>query len=202
MSRLYWSGPCTDNHCVKYTPLRAVYPGVHSDLRHRTLTFQKDIDIAEMSPMEGNAEMQAHYQSWAEQNYGDSGKTKTVTRKKYRRIVSYLRGDESPTTENAKFRFWVKGKGFKLGPANPGYEGCDENCNKEDVLYVPVKTTVSCIRRRKYVSIISILYIRIAGDIAKLAIIPLNHGLCTIWAILKDTSICLQRDSSKCSRRL
>lgn len=98
-----------------------------------------------MAPTEGNPEMHAHYQSWAERNYGDSGKTKTVTRKKYQRIVSYLRGDESPTTENAKFRFWIKGKGFKLcPPANADF--CTQggiNYSTEDVLYVPVKTTVS-----------------------------------------------------------
>ncbi len=101
-----------------------------------------------MAPIEGIPEMQAHYQSWAEHNYGDSGKTKTVTRKKYQRIVCYLRGDESPTTENAKFRFWIKGKGFKLGPANSDICTNDGNIqNRDDILYVPVKSTVSLVNR-------------------------------------------------------
>jgi hypothetical protein len=76
------------------------------------------------------------FQTWALKTYGDSGKTKTVTRKKYERIVRILTGDEEPSTENSKFRFWVKAKGFKLGPGT--VKGRVQN-----VLYVPVKTTVS-----------------------------------------------------------
>ncbi|KAL4235643.1 Nucleolar protein 4 [Mactra antiquata] len=75
------------------------------------------------------------FQTWALKTYGDSGKTKTVTRRKYDRIVRILTGDEEPSTENSKFRFWVKAKGFKLGPGT--VSGCVQN-----VLYVPVKTTV------------------------------------------------------------
>ncbi|XP_046357894.1 nucleolar protein 4-like isoform X3 [Haliotis rufescens] len=74
------------------------------------------------------------FQTWALQNYGDSGKTKTVTRKKYTRIVHILAGEEPPTAENSKFRFWVKAKGFRLGPI-PG-NGVSYN-NAEKVLYVP-----------------------------------------------------------------
>ncbi|XP_060602457.1 nucleolar protein 4-like isoform X2 [Ruditapes philippinarum] len=74
------------------------------------------------------------FQTWALKTYGDSGKTKTVTRKKYERIVRILTGDEEPSTENSKFRFWVKAKGFKLGPGT--VKGRVQN-----VLYVPVKTT-------------------------------------------------------------
>ncbi|XP_077991361.1 nucleolar protein 4-like [Glandiceps talaboti] len=80
------------------------------------------------------AEMFDQFQTWALRNYGDSGKTKTVTKRKHDRIMRFLNGEEAPTTENAKFRFWVKAKGFKLGPG----EG-DESM--KDVLYVPVKTT-------------------------------------------------------------
>lgn len=54
------------------------------------------------------------YQTWALKTYGDSAKTKTVTRKKYQRIVRILRGEETTNVENSKFRFWVKAKGFKL----------------------------------------------------------------------------------------
>ena len=82
------------------------------------------------------------FQTWALSNYGDSGKTKTVTRKKYKRIVKILNGEEPPTAENSKFRFWVKAKGFRLGL--PGT--IDEN-NKSSVVFVPTKQAVSCLCR-------------------------------------------------------
>lgn len=85
---------------------------------------------------ESKKQMFDTFQTWALKTYGDSGKTKTVTRKKYERIVRILTGDEEPSTENSKFRFWVKAKGFKLGPGT--VKGRVQN-----VLYVPVKTTVS-----------------------------------------------------------
>lgn len=73
---------------------------------------------------------------WAVQNYGDSGKTKTVTRKKYQRITDILTGDEAPTAGNSKFRFWVKAKGFRVGP--------EDGVNMEKTcLYVPTKPIVS-----------------------------------------------------------
>ena len=83
----------------------------------------------------GKQQMFEAFQSWALKTYGDTGKTKTVTRRKYNRIVRILTGEEESTTENSKFRFWVKAKGFKLGPGT--VEGRVQN-----VLYVPVKQTV------------------------------------------------------------
>ena len=77
------------------------------------------------------------FREWALQNYGDSGKTKTVTRKKYNRIVSVLAGEEPPTSENSKFRFWVKAKGFRLGPPPPDGQSTDDQ-----VLYVPTRIQV------------------------------------------------------------
>ena len=74
------------------------------------------------------------YQSWAVGNYGDSGKTKTVTRRKYNRIIHILTGGEPSTADNSKFRFWVKGKGFQLGP--PVIDG------EQRIIYVPTKTKV------------------------------------------------------------
>ncbi|GFO47933.1 nucleolar protein 4 [Plakobranchus ocellatus] len=61
-----------------------------------------------------DSEMYRIYNSWALKNYGDSGKTKTVTWNKYNRIVRILGGDESSASDNAKFKFWVKAKGFCL----------------------------------------------------------------------------------------
>lgn len=85
--------------------------------------------------MDSDRDMYRHFQDWCLRTYGDSGKTKTVTRKKYERIVQLLNGSESSSTDNAKFKFWVKSKGFQLGTAEEGSLG------DKQVLYVPVKTT-------------------------------------------------------------
>ncbi|KAG5874481.1 hypothetical protein JTB14_009204 [Gonioctena quinquepunctata] len=65
--------------------------------------------------------MLATYQPWVIQTYGDLAKTKTITLKKYARILRTLRGEEMVSADNSKFRFWVKAKGFCVGqPA--GYD--------------------------------------------------------------------------------
>ncbi|XP_035284580.1 nucleolar protein 4-like isoform X1 [Anguilla anguilla] len=84
--------------------------------------------------MEVDRDMYRQFQDWCLRTYGDSGKTKTVTRKKYERIVQLLNGSESNSSDNAKFKFWVKSKGFQLGVP-------DDNSEEKQVLYVPVKTT-------------------------------------------------------------
>ena len=83
-----------------------------------------------------DSEMYRIYNSWALKNYGDSGKTKTVTRNKYRRIVRILTGDDSSATDNAKFKFWVKAKGFCLSPVKA--------TGGERILLVPSKHEVRC----------------------------------------------------------
>ncbi|XP_053617975.1 nucleolar protein 4 isoform X2 [Plodia interpunctella] len=61
------------------------------------------------------------YQPWVIQTYGDLAKTKTITLKKYARILRTLRGEECNSSDSSKFRFWVKAKGFHIGqPA--GYD--------------------------------------------------------------------------------
>uniref|UniRef100_A0A8C3SSG7 Nucleolar protein 4 n=1 Tax=Chelydra serpentina TaxID=8475 RepID=A0A8C3SSG7_CHESE len=85
-------------------------------------------------------DMYRQFQDWCLRTYGDSGKTKTVTRKKYDRIVQLLNGSESSSTDNAKFKFWVKSKGFQLGNSD---EVNGAGGRGKQVLYVPVKTTVS-----------------------------------------------------------
>ena len=89
---------------------------------------------------EGNTREQIYrrFQSWALRNYGDAGKTKTVTVRKYKRIAGILTGQEVANSDNSKFRFWVKAKGFRLGPPPPGEGGPDTQ-----VLYVPTKLSVS-----------------------------------------------------------
>lgn len=67
------------------------------------------------APSASPEQMYEGFQAWALRTYGDSAKTKTVTRKKYQRILKILRGEEQTSAENSKFRFWVKAKGFKTG---------------------------------------------------------------------------------------
>ncbi|XP_045762791.1 nucleolar protein 4 isoform X2 [Maniola jurtina] len=61
------------------------------------------------------------YQPWVIQTYGDLAKTKTITLKKYARILRTLRGEECNSSDSSKFRFWVKAKGFHVGRPT-GYE--------------------------------------------------------------------------------
>lgn len=87
-------------------------------------------------------------QTWVLQNYSDSGKTKTVTRRKYDRIVNVLSGDEPPTADNSKFRCWIKAKGFKLGDNLPATCLPPSLMDSPDIgrlLFMPAKQTVSFI---------------------------------------------------------
>uniref|UniRef100_A0A6V7KFU9 Nucleolar protein 4 n=1 Tax=Bracon brevicornis TaxID=1563983 RepID=A0A6V7KFU9_9HYME len=61
------------------------------------------------------------YQPWVIKTYGDLAKTKTITIKKYARILRTLRGEEVNSADNSKFRFWVKSKGFHIGQPE-GYD--------------------------------------------------------------------------------
>ncbi|XP_072918008.1 nucleolar protein 4-like b isoform X3 [Hemitrygon akajei] len=84
----------------------------------------------------GDRDMYGHFQDWCLRTYGDSGKTKTVTRKKYDRIVQLLSGVELSSVDNAKFKFWVKSKGFQLGMGDQR-----KGAAGKPAVYVPVKTT-------------------------------------------------------------
>lgn len=99
----------------------------------------------------GGAEMFGEFQDWCLRTYGDSGKTKTVTRRKYNKILqTLLQGDEensngvflhekSSNHINAKFKFWVKSKGFQVRTLQDAKNGSSDR----PVLYVPIKATVS-----------------------------------------------------------
>jgi len=94
------------------------------------------------------------YQPWVLSTYGDAAKTKTITAKKYARIIALLRhtngyekvtihhpmsGPSEPTgSEAAKFRLWVKSKGFHLGPP-PGHPEAIIP-NALETLYLPTGT--------------------------------------------------------------
>lgn len=63
-------------------------------------------------------DMRSRFQQWVQKTYQDSSKTKTITSKKYERIVKTLAGEIKNCAENSKFRFWMKCKGFKLDVTN------------------------------------------------------------------------------------
>lgn len=65
-------------------------------------------------------DMRQRFQQWVIETYKDSSKTKTITAKKYERIVRTLAGEIKNCAENSKFRFWMKCKGFKLETQLPG----------------------------------------------------------------------------------
>ncbi|KAK5895065.1 hypothetical protein CesoFtcFv8_011688 [Champsocephalus esox] len=97
----------------------------------------------------GGAEMFGAFQDWCLRTYGDTGKTKTVTRRKYNKILQTLvQGDEENSNGvflhekgnnhiNAKFKFWVKSKGFQVGTLRDEKNGLSDR----PVLYVPIKAT-------------------------------------------------------------
>ncbi|RXM92267.1 Nucleolar protein 4 [Acipenser ruthenus] len=91
------------------------------------------------------------FQEWCLRTYGDSGKTKTVTRRKYNKILqTLLQGEESGDSGfiennhvNAKFKFWVKSKGFQVGcsAAASSHSEQKKGASGKPMLYVPVKST-------------------------------------------------------------
>ncbi|XP_067269949.1 nucleolar protein 4-like [Pseudorasbora parva] len=108
-----------------------------------------DLTKRSRSPVVLEAEMFSEFQDWCLRTYGDSGKTKTVTRRKYNKIMqTLLQNEESDGVYvdnshiNAKFKFWVKSKGFQVGCNILGEHNKKETSGKP-VLYVPVKSTCS-----------------------------------------------------------
>lgn len=113
-------------------------------------------------------DMFEHYQPWVIQTYGDSAKTKTISLRKYARVLRTLRGEESNSVENSKFRFWVKAKGFRIGQP-PGYiakpadaivgsqtlSDDKEGGNKDPPLYVP--TATAKVGRQQLTCLVSLL---------------------------------------------
>ena len=108
-----------------------------------------DLTKRNRSPVVLEAEMFSEFQDWCLRTYGDSGKTKTVTRRKYNKIMQTLMQSEESdgvyvesSHINAKFKFWVKSKGFQVG-SNILSDHNKKGVPGKPVLYVPVKSTVS-----------------------------------------------------------
>ncbi|XP_026188332.1 nucleolar protein 4-like [Mastacembelus armatus] len=114
-------------------------------LQQRSRSSSSGVPVSE-APV-GGAEMFGEFQDWCLRTYGDSGKTKTVTRRKYNKILqTLLQGDEENSNGvflheksnnhiNAKFKFWVKSKGFQVGALQDAKNGSSDR----PVLYVPIK---------------------------------------------------------------
>lgn len=81
------------------------------------------------------------YQDWVINTYGDLSRTKTITLRKCARIRRVLRGEETASAENSKFRFWVRNKGFRdCAPSGYQWRPADRiicRHGSEMELYVP-----------------------------------------------------------------
>uniref|UniRef100_A0A3B4HCQ1 Nucleolar protein 4 like n=1 Tax=Pundamilia nyererei TaxID=303518 RepID=A0A3B4HCQ1_9CICH len=151
------------------------------------------------------------FQDWCLRTYGDSGKTKTVTRRKYNKILqTLLHGDEenshalflhekSGNHINAKFKFWVKSKGFQvrtLPDAKGGSAG-------GPVLYVPIKACAdgvsavdSFLKRvavvEDFFDIIYAMHVEISGDPGKA---PKHAGQKKTYKAIAETYAFLPREA-------
>lgn len=88
------------------------------DEKNKDINTEDETCVSEIGlPVRMNirASMFTSYQPWVIQTYGDLAKTKTITLRKYARIVRTLGGLERNCVENSKFRFWVRAKGFRVG---------------------------------------------------------------------------------------
>ncbi|TRY89867.1 hypothetical protein DNTS_030347 [Danionella cerebrum] len=122
----------------------------------KAMSTKKRLELTRRSrsPAASEAEALGDFQEWCLRTYGDSGKTKTVTRRKYNKILQTLQQSddaESACIENnhinAKFKFWVKSKGFQVGKSDDGAER--NGAMDRPVLYVPIKATGSGAQKKK-----------------------------------------------------
>ncbi|XP_042265294.1 nucleolar protein 4-like isoform X2 [Thunnus albacares] len=160
----------------------------------------------------GGAEMFGEFQDWCLRTYGDSGKTKTVTRRKYNKILQTLiQGDEENSNGvflhekgnnhiNAKFKFWVKSKGFQVGTLQDGKNGSSDR----PVLYVPIKATCvdgvsggdSSLKRvavvEDFFDIIYAMHVEISADPGKA---PKHAGQKKTYKAIAETYAFLPREA-------
>ncbi|KAF7696016.1 nucleolar protein 4-like b isoform X1 [Silurus meridionalis] len=159
------------------------------------------------SPVPSETDMFGEFQDWCLRTYGDSAKTKTVTRRKYDRILQALSLAEDSDADgshiNAKFKFWVKTKGFQV---ENGDSQRDRN-GKPDrpVLYVPIKATcvdsaagqeISSLKRvavvEDFYDIIYAMHVEISSDPAKA---PKHAGQKKTYKAIAETYAFLPREA-------
>ncbi|XP_072223587.1 nucleolar protein 4-like isoform X1 [Leuresthes tenuis] len=116
--------------------------------QHQIHSTQSPISNNPTAEADGVPEEVSQFQDWCLRSYGDSGKTKTVTRRKYNKILqTLLQGDgensgvflqeKGKNHVNAKFKLWVRSKGFRVGKLQDSKSGSSDRA----VLYVPIKAT-------------------------------------------------------------
>ncbi|XP_034027573.1 nucleolar protein 4-like isoform X2 [Thalassophryne amazonica] len=164
------------------------------------------------APAPGGPEMFSEFQDWCLRTYGDSGKTKTVTRRKYNKILQTLiQGDEENSSAvfvhekstnhiNAKFKFWVKSKGFQVGTLQDAKNGSADR----PVLFVPIKTTCvdsisgsdSSLKRvavvEDFFDIIYEMHVEIGSDLSKA---PKHAGQKKTYKAIAETYAFLPREA-------
>uniref|UniRef100_A0A671MVQ3 Nucleolar protein 4-like n=1 Tax=Sinocyclocheilus anshuiensis TaxID=1608454 RepID=A0A671MVQ3_9TELE len=146
--------------------------------------------------------MFSEFQDWCLRTYGDSGKTKTVTRRKYNKIMqTLLQNEESDGVYvgnshiNAKFKFWVKSKGFQVGSNILGEHNKKEPSGKP-VLYVPVKSTDSSLKRvavvEDFFDIIYAMHVEMGADPGRA---PKHAGQKKTYKAIAETYAFLPREA-------
>uniref|UniRef100_A0A8C2KSF2 Nucleolar protein 4-like b n=1 Tax=Cyprinus carpio TaxID=7962 RepID=A0A8C2KSF2_CYPCA len=176
------------------------------------MSTKKRVDLTRRSrsPAVSEAEMLGDFQEWCLRTYGDSGKTKTVTRRKYNKILqTLLQSDDSEGVYiesnhiNAKFKFWVKSKGFQVG--NTDGKPNENGAADRPVLYVPIKATCvdggsglenSFLKRvavvEDFYDIIYAMHVEISSDPAKA---PKHAGQKKTYKAIAETYAFLPREA-------
>ncbi|XP_026055323.1 nucleolar protein 4-like isoform X1 [Carassius auratus] len=176
------------------------------------MSTKKRVDLTRRSrsPAVSEAEMLGDFQEWCLRTYGDSGKTKTVTRRKYNKILqTLLHSDDSEGVYiennhiNAKFKFWVKSKGFQVG--NTDGKPNENGAADRPVLYVPIKATCvdggsgpenSFLKRvavvEDFYDIIYAMHVEISSDPAKA---PKHAGQKKTYKAIAETYAFLPREA-------
>ncbi|XP_076840698.1 nucleolar protein 4-like b isoform X2 [Brachyhypopomus gauderio] len=163
---------------------------------------KRSVEVSESEPLGG-------FQDWCLRTYGDSGKTKTVTRRKYNKILQTLLQSEDSDAYmdsnhiNAKFKFWVKSKGFQV--RNSDGQQDKSGASERPVLYVPIKATcvdgvlgqdVSSLKRvavvEDFYDIIYAMHVEISSDPAKA---PKHAGQKKTYKAIAETYAFLPREA-------
>ncbi|XP_061076530.1 nucleolar protein 4-like [Conger conger] len=169
-----------------------------------------DLTKRNRSPVVLEAEMFSEFQDWCLRTYGDSGKTKTVTRRKYNKIMQTLMQSEESdgvyvesSHINAKFKFWVKSKGFQVG-SNILSDHNKKGVPGKPVLYVPVKSTTeengqtdsSSLKRvavvEDFFDIIYAMHVEMGGDPGRA---PKHAGQKKTYRAIAETYAFLPREA-------
>ena len=118
----------------------AASSGIFCGFQHGALKHSRDLlkNFAKMSAICSDGPTPELFRDWIHANFLGNNRTKTITAEKYARICRYMLGDYTCT--NAKFRYWVKSKGFHVVHTGVGrnYKG-----NELLIRYHPKRRDVS-----------------------------------------------------------